>query len=89
MATMNISLPDQMKEWVEAQVSTGKYGNASDFVRDVLRREQERVDYIAYVQKAVDDGIASGFVKYDRKSIEKRLGLKAKKPNNKSAKNAA
>lgn len=42
MATMNISLPDQMKEWVEAQASTGRYSNASDYVRDLIRRDQER-----------------------------------------------
>ncbi|MGB0719546.1 MAG: type II toxin-antitoxin system ParD family antitoxin [Bdellovibrionales bacterium] len=41
MATMNISLPDRMKEWVEAQVASGKYANASDFVRDLLREKQE------------------------------------------------
>jgi antitoxin ParD1/3/4 len=61
MATMNISLPDEMKEWVESQVASGRYGNSSDVMRDLVRREQERQDYIAYIQKAVDDGIASGF----------------------------
>ena len=42
MATMNISLPDQMKEWVEAQSGSGRYSNASDYVRDLIRRDQER-----------------------------------------------
>lgn len=42
MATMNISLPDQMKEWVEAQSESGRYSNASDYVRDLIRRDQER-----------------------------------------------
>lgn len=41
MATMNISLPDPMKQRVEAQAETGRYSNASDYVRD-LRRDQER-----------------------------------------------
>lgn len=40
MATMNVSLPDAMKLWVEAQVQTGKYANASDYVRDLIRRDQ-------------------------------------------------
>lgn len=34
---MNISLPDQMKEWVEKQVATGRYADASDYVRDLVR----------------------------------------------------
>lgn len=60
MATMNISLPDQMKEWVEGQSQTGRFANSSDYIRDLIRTEQERLEYIAYIQKAVDDGYASG-----------------------------
>ncbi|WOE75135.1 type II toxin-antitoxin system ParD family antitoxin [Alterisphingorhabdus coralli] len=37
MATMNISLPDEMKAFVEAQVKSGLYANASDFFRDAIR----------------------------------------------------
>lgn len=57
MATMNISLPDQMKEWVEQQVATGRYANASDYVRDLLRHDQGRV---ARLQAEIDKGLASG-----------------------------
>ena len=39
MATMNISLPDLMKEWVENQIKTGHFSNASDYVRNLIRRE--------------------------------------------------
>lgn len=60
MATMNISLPDQMKHWVEQQVETGRYSNASDYVRDLIRRDQERQAKIARMQKLVDEGIQSG-----------------------------
>lgn len=59
MATMNISLPDEMKLWVEQQASTGRHANVSDYVRDVLRREQARV---ARLQGIVDEAIASGVV---------------------------
>ena len=60
MATMNVSLPDQMKDWVEAQAKSGRYSNASDYVRDLIRRDQERRDVMAEIQKAVDEAIASG-----------------------------
>lgn len=60
MATMNVSLPDQMKAWVEKQAESGRYGNASDYVRDLIRRDQERTDKIAEFQRLVDEGIASG-----------------------------
>lgn len=44
MATMNISLPDQMKEWVERRAATGRYSNSSDVLRDLIRDAQERED---------------------------------------------
>ena len=59
MATMNISLPDQMKEWVEQQVTTGRYANASDYMRDLVRKDQLHVDAVAKLQKIVDDALAS------------------------------
>ena len=62
MATMNVSLPDGMKDWVEAQTSTGRYSNASDYVRDLIRRDQERAHKVAQMQALVDEGIASGHV---------------------------
>ncbi len=60
MATMNISLPDPMKQWIEAQTATGRYSNVSDFVRDLVRREQERHDRIAAMQRRVDEARMGG-----------------------------
>lgn len=60
MATMNVSLPDAMKSWVEAQTEYGRYGNASDYVRDLIRRDQERAAAIAEFQQLIDEGLASG-----------------------------
>ena len=60
MATMNVSLPDPMKHWVEAQTRTGRYSNASDYVRDLIRRDQERAASLAQLQKAIAEGIESG-----------------------------
>ena len=37
MATMNISLPDGMRSFIEEQVATGQFANASDFIRDAVR----------------------------------------------------
>ena len=59
MATMNVSLPDPMKTWVEAQAKDGRYSNASDYVRDLIRRDQDRHQAIAELQQLVDEGIAS------------------------------
>ncbi len=60
MATMNVSLPDPMKEWVENQASAGRYANASDYVRALIRRDQERQEAITALQTAIDEGLHSG-----------------------------
>lgn len=60
MATMNVSLPDPMKSWVEARARDGRYSNVSDYVRDLIRREQMRQEAVAELQVLVDEGVASG-----------------------------
>ena len=39
---MNISLPDSLKSFVDAQVSDGDYTSSSEYVRELLRKEQDR-----------------------------------------------
>jgi antitoxin ParD1/3/4 len=60
MATMNVSLPDPMKDWVEAQAKSGRYSNASDYVRDLIRRDQERAGKLAELQGLITEGLESG-----------------------------
>lgn len=77
MATMNVSLPDAMKEWVEAQVETGRYGNSSDYVRDLVRRDQERTEARVKLQQMVDSALASGIVEMSRDELLARMRKKA------------
>jgi antitoxin ParD1/3/4 len=42
MQTMNISLPDPMKQYVEEQVRAGAYSSASEYVRELVRADQKR-----------------------------------------------
>jgi antitoxin ParD1/3/4 len=44
MQTMNISLPDPMKRYVEQQVIAGGYSSASEYVRELVRADQKRRD---------------------------------------------
>lgn len=60
MATMNISLPNEMKEWVEQQAHTGRYNNSSDYVRDLIRRDQDRTSQQQHLQQLITEGINSG-----------------------------
>lgn len=42
MATLNISLPGPMREWIDSQVGSGEYANASDYIRDLVRHDQRQ-----------------------------------------------
>ncbi|MCU0973501.1 MAG: type II toxin-antitoxin system ParD family antitoxin [Burkholderiales bacterium] len=43
MSTMNISLPDTLKAFVDEQVTQRGYGTSSEYVRELIRRDQDRV----------------------------------------------
>ncbi|MCJ2123711.1 type II toxin-antitoxin system ParD family antitoxin [Methylobacterium sp. J-077] len=73
MASVTISLPDPMKAWVEEQADTGRYANASDYVRDLIQRDQERLAQIGELQRLIDEGLASGISGRSEDEI-RRLG---------------
>lgn len=60
MATMNISLPDPMRDWVQTQIREGKYSSSSDYVRDLIRRDQEARQQQHLLQEAITEGLKSG-----------------------------
>ncbi len=60
MVTMNVSLPEPMKAWVERQTQDGRYSNASDYIRDLIRRDQDRQQGVAELQTLITEGLDSG-----------------------------
>jgi antitoxin ParD1/3/4 len=42
MSTMNISLPEQLKAYVDEQVSTRGYGTSSEYLRELIRADMDR-----------------------------------------------
>jgi antitoxin ParD1/3/4 len=42
MQTMNISLPDPLKEFVDGQIAEGRYSSASEYVRELIRADEQR-----------------------------------------------
>ena len=79
MATMNISLPEKMKEWVEFQVESDKFSNASEYLRDLIRRDKERQTAIAEIRAELAKGEASGYIPFDTEEMKKELRLAARK----------
>ena len=73
MATMNISVPDPMKDWVKDQIDEGKYASSSDYVRDLIRKDQQEKDKFAALQAAITRGIESGQAgELDMESIKRK-----------------
>jgi antitoxin ParD1/3/4 len=60
MATMNISLPEALKRWAETRAESGRYGNVSDYMRDLIRRDQEREVARVELQELIAQGLSSG-----------------------------
>lgn len=42
MTSLNISLPEALKEYVEGQVESGDWGTPSEYIRDLIRQDKER-----------------------------------------------
>ena len=59
MAQMNLSIPDQLKKWVESRVTDGSYASSSDYMRDLIRQEQRHQEKLARLQAEIDIGLAS------------------------------
>lgn len=59
MAQMNVSIPQALKDWAEARVSEGRYSSTSDYIRDLVRRDQEAEEAKRRLQAAIDEGFAS------------------------------
>ena len=58
MKSMNVSLPDPMKDWVQAQIDGGQYASNSDYVRDLIRRDQARSAALDDLRAAIQAGLA-------------------------------
>ncbi len=79
MTTMNISLTDELKEYIDNKVSSGRFSSASEYIRDLVRREE--------VKSAEDElrrelmlGMESGYVDYNKNDFEAfLLDLRSKK----------
>ena len=58
-ASMNISLPGPLKDWIERQVASGGYSTASEYVREVLRLHQARAEIDLKLTQALNSGPAT------------------------------
>ncbi len=60
MARMNISIPEELKKWAESRVAEGDYSSTSDYVRDLVRRDEECERKRLWLRVELEKGLASG-----------------------------
>lgn len=60
MRHLNLTLPENLVTWVETQVATGRYADASDVLSDLIRAEQAYLDARDALAKELEAGEASG-----------------------------
>ena len=60
MLRKTITITDQMENWVKQQIDSGRYGNDSEYFRDLIRRDQERLDAENRLRSILDEAEASG-----------------------------
>jgi antitoxin ParD1/3/4 len=83
VTSINISVPQQMRDWVEAQIAAGRYGNVSEYLRDLIRKDQTDAAQ-RRLEQLLLEGLESGdptaispeFWEAKRKSLLQRYGEK-------------
>ncbi len=56
---MSFALPDTMREYIDQRVASGHYGNTSEYIRDLVRRDQEE-QAKKRLRDLIEEGLASG-----------------------------
>lgn len=76
MATVRktITLTDKQDEWIKAQIAAGHYTNDSEYIRDLIRREQERSAEVDAIRAALVEGESSGEPRpFDASAFKQRM----------------
>ena len=56
-----ITVSDKQEAWIKSRIASGDFTNDSEYLRDLIRKDQERMDKAAQLQALITEGIESGF----------------------------
>ncbi len=74
-----ITVTEQQDTWIKSRISSGDYGNDSEFIRDLIRREQARLDDLNVLREALIAGEQSGTGSASSDEIRERAMARLKK----------
>jgi len=57
--TMSFALPEDMRDYIDSRVASGQYGNTSEYIRDLVRKDQEG-QAMQRLRGLIEEGLASG-----------------------------
>lgn len=60
MHRKTITLTEQQDDWVKGQIESGHFGNDSEYIRDLIRRDQQAKERLAMLRQALAEGESSG-----------------------------
>lgn len=86
MMRKTITITDAMEEWVKSQILNGRYGNDSEYFRDLIRKDQDRSlaknELRSLIQEGLDSGVSTSSVPDIMKRVEEKLRKNGKLPTN-------
>lgn len=63
MTDMSFTMPPDLKSWIDAQVAQGRYADAGDYLRDLVRRDLDAADEDKrWLRSLIAEGTASGTI---------------------------
>jgi antitoxin ParD1/3/4 len=86
MPQVNLSLPPALKDWVDTKVAEGRYSSASDYMRDLVRRDLESaMTETEWLRGLVAEGLASGVVDEEPETVIENIIARRRAKTSKAA----
>lgn len=78
MLRKTITISETMEDWIKSQIETGRYGNDSEYMRDLIRKDQDRVQAEAQLRGLIQEGLESGVSDAKADDIKARVKKRLK-----------
>jgi antitoxin ParD1/3/4 len=74
MTYHTLSFPPALQAWVDARIAEGRYTDVADYVRDLVRRDQDLADDdTRWVRAMIDEGLASGVIEAEPEDVLREI----------------
>lgn len=86
MLRKTITIPDAMDGWIKTQIDSGRYGNDSEYLRDLIRRDQDKRlaerELFSLIREGLESGVSNASVPDIMTRVEDRLRKNGTLPAN-------